>query len=305
MNHKIRAISEGAMMLSIISLFLLLDRQFAQFFEMMLFIASVPVVIYEVKYGLKSSVALCVSAMILGFIFSTITGMFYLGSALMIGLLYGYGVNHNWQNKYLLMSTLLLNFIATFLSVFVFASLFGYDVYEEVRMIQDIFNEVSVYVVPTSFIMIVVIMTYVAMALMQSIVTHLFSNMLLKRYKLKNIPLHSIFDVKFPKWVAIASVIGYILYLGLSFVDINDNIKIMILIYYCIILLVTVSDGVLTFACFIRLKHKGKGMLMIVLLSCFLPFISNMISIVGICDICLGLRDKMKEVIIYEIHRSN
>lgn len=305
MNSKIRAISEGAMMLAILSVFLLLDRQFAQFFEMLLFMASVPVVVYEVKYGGKKSVALCIAAMVLGFIFSTFTGMFYLASALIIGLLYGYGVNHDWKNKYLLAGTIGINFITTFLSVIVFSTLFGYDLNAEVMMLQGMFDEVSVELVSAKYIFVIVMMSYVALALMQSIVTHLFSNMMLKRFKLKTIPLHSVFDITFPKWVAILGIFAYILYAMTTFLHFEEGIIKIILIYYCIILLISVTDGAFTLICYIRLKNKGKGMIMLILIGCLLPFISNFISIIGIIDIGVGLRNKMKEGVMNEIHRSN
>ena len=56
MNTKTRAISEGAMMLALMAILLLADRQMAGFFELLLYFLSIPVVVYEVRHGTKMAI---------------------------------------------------------------------------------------------------------------------------------------------------------------------------------------------------------------------------------------------------------
>lgn len=304
MKSKTRAISEGAMMLAIIGMLLITNRQFAGMFETLMFVLSVPITIYTVKHGMQMGLTLSVSASLLSFMFATPTSIFYLISSIVIGLVYSFGVLHDWKNGWLLFVSVLGNLVVTIITVIIMGAIFGYDIEEEIKMFSELVPDVGSMDVK-SVITIVVFLSYLGIAIMQAMITHMISIEMMKRLKIKVMHMKNAFELQFPKWSAILIVISYIIYFATSYISVNQMLMNIIIVIYCCAMLLAIIDGGLTIICYLRLKGKGRGMIFLVMLACFLPILQNVISIIGVFDIWEQFRKKMKEGVLNEIHRTN
>lgn len=306
MNTKTRAISEGAMMLALMAVLLLADRQMAGFFELLLYFISIPVVIYEVRHGAKMAMTLCIAGSIIAFMFSTITGMFYTITALLLGFVYGYGVIKDWKNATLLFTTILANVLITYITVVLFAGVFGYDIQEEVRVMMEMVPDISM---PgfdmATLVLEIVILSYLAIAFMQALVTHLMSNLLLQRLKLKNRKLQTIFEVKLPKWMALVAIASYVLYAMSASMELETWMYQSIMAVYLVGMLAMVFDGCITLMCYFRLRGKGKLAIFLCMFACMIPGLNMGIAGIGAVDVLLETRRRWKEGVLREIHREN
>ena len=293
-------------MLALMSLLLIVDRQSAGFFELLLYFLSIPVAVYEVRHGVKMAVTLTIAFSIISFMFSTITGMFYAITSVIVGLVYGYGVIKDWKNSSLLFFTIIANVIITYITVVLFAGVFGYDIQEEVNVMMALFpNNETAGLDLAKFMLEIVILSYLAIAFMQSVVTHLGTNVLLQRLKLKHKRVHTIFDVKVPKIFAFVILGVYLIYFFTANMTLPDWVHQSVMALYLVSFIGAVSDGCITIMCFLRLNGKGKGTFILLMLACMIPLLNNFIAIVGIVDIYGGIREKLKEGVLNEISRKN
>lgn len=138
MKVKIRAISEGAMMLAMMGVLLMINRQFASLFELMIFLLSIPIIIYSIKYGVKMGIVIGVSAMLIAIITSSFTSLFYVGAAIMSGLVYSYMLLHKIKSGVLILFLSLINMLVAFISVIVLGAIFGYDIQAEIQFILQL-----------------------------------------------------------------------------------------------------------------------------------------------------------------------
>lgn len=306
MNTKTRAISEGAMMLALMAVLLIADRQMAGFFELLLYFISVPVVIYEVRHGAKMGMTLCVAGSVIAFMFSTFTGMFYTITALLLGFVYGYGVIKDWKNATLLFVTILANVLITYITVVLFASLFGYNVQEEVKLMMEMMPDISM---PgfdmATLVLEIVVLSYLAIAFMQALVTHLLSNLLLQRFKLKAKKLQTIFEVRLPKIMAVLAIVSYFVYAYSAGMQLETWVYETIMAVYLVCMLAMVFDGCITLICYFRLRGKGKLVVFLCMFACMIPGINMLIAGFGIIDILFETRRRWKEGILYEASRKN
>ena len=96
MNNKTKKLTEGAAVIAILGVFLLIDRQFIGILSSYaLFLLPIPMMFYSAKYGFKSSLAVLFGMIIVSFLVSTITTFIYVCGACLIGLVYGSNVNKN------------------------------------------------------------------------------------------------------------------------------------------------------------------------------------------------------------------
>jgi uncharacterized protein YybS (DUF2232 family) len=136
MKKNVRMLTEGSMMLAIIGVFLLLNLQSAGLLEAYLIWAiPLPIIFYLTKFGFKQGLVLALATFFLTLLTGNFITLFYIGGALVVGLVYGYGVRSNRSNGWLILFTTILTAISLFIEMFVLAAVFGYNLLEETQMI--------------------------------------------------------------------------------------------------------------------------------------------------------------------------
>ena len=83
MNKNVRRLTDGAMMIAITAVFLLLDRALANTLTYyLMFIMPLPMVFYGAKYGWKGSWAVYAALILVAFVVTTPQYIFYVAADL-------------------------------------------------------------------------------------------------------------------------------------------------------------------------------------------------------------------------------
>lgn len=143
MKSNTRKITEGAMIVAMIGAVLFIDRQFANAFTTQFnWLLSIPMIVYSVQSDRKYSWMVFFSTLIVGFFVCDIQTVFYLFSALILGVVYGEGIRNKWKQSKLLCWTMGCTFVCYLFSMYIFAGFFGYDLIatrnEFVEMIENL-----------------------------------------------------------------------------------------------------------------------------------------------------------------------
>lgn len=298
MNKKIKAISEGAMYLALLSIVLMLDRYSGGMFELLFFLVSIPIIIYTLKYEVRMAITLAIAIFLVSFMFATPTALFYLISAVVMGILYGYGLYKKYANGVLLSLVVLGNVIVTYMSVFVWSSIFGFDLEADMRLMSQLFNGVDTIIDVNQIIWTSIVFVNMMMAIMQGVVVHLAAHQVLKRMHLPYRELKKPMDMIFPRWCGIACVLVYALYFLCVLWQVDSGLMNIVMGAYCCVLLLTVWDGIMCIMYYeYRRKYQvSKGKLFLLILLAIVPLIQNIFSIIGIIDMIVAYRKQGKRV---------
>ena len=221
MNNSVRRLTDGAMMCAIVGVLLLINRQFAGMFEeMFLFIFPLPMVFYSVKYGMRQSWLVLAAMGLLSFIIGTPQTVFYIISEGLIGLIYGSGIHSKKNTHRLVLITMVCGAIVNVLSTVVYAAFFGYDLTAEISEMEtimtDVFSQYGVSVPSTinlsQYILTIFVVSAILTGVLQGLVTHLLSQLMLRRMRFpveKAPPLSEYFP---PKWSGYLGMLGFACY---------------------------------------------------------------------------------------------
>ena len=200
MNHSVRKLTDGAMMIAIVGVFLLIDRQLGgALSSMLMFLLPLPMVFYSAKYGMKDSWVVLIAMVLLSFIVSTPASIFYVASESLVGMLYGSGTKAHMPMRRLVLLTMLAGI---FINI--------------IDLVNQLFAQANVAVPAnvdmTSFVTNIVFIGTALTGILQGLVTHLLSRLMLKRLRYPvemPKPLGSYYP---PKWSGYLGLAGFMLY---------------------------------------------------------------------------------------------
>lgn len=299
MKHNVRKITLGAMMVAIISLFLVINLQTAGLLEVyMIWILPLPIIFYYVQYGFKASLTVGISALLLSFMLGSWITVFYTLTALLAGLIYGYGVYHQKDNAFLVISTTLVSAISLFIEMYALAALFGYNLVAETQEIIQVLKSMEGMVIPNdleSLVYAIYPIALILMAFLQSLVTHLFALYLLKRLKIRTRKMKALSSYRLPTWAGVLSLLGLF---SAAFLVFNDEV---ILRQYAMMVItlstvVLIADAYIIIILYAR-KLKLRWLPMLSSLSLlFLPSVAIYVFIgLGLLDSLTDFRKRFIE----------
>lgn len=294
--NSTKKITEGAMMAAIIGALLILNRQTANFIDFAMFwVVPLPVVLYTAKHGIKNAMMLVVSVIVIAVIAGMPSALYYSVMGSILGLFLGDAVQSQKQQGVLLMISCVVSIVSTFLGMFVFASILGYNLMDEttlmVSMMSETFESLGMAGQLQSlieFIPILVMMSLVLSALVEGVLVYLLSYIVLHRMKIKMTPMKPISQIQLPKlwgYVCFLAYIGSILMLNMGLYPEYSNV------YYfieTICLLVLVINGYLCALTILAYK-KMRKLSWVLVIAVFPPF-CFILLIMGYLDSVKNLR---------------
>lgn len=299
MTSDTKKLTDGAMMCALVGLLLFFNRQLGNLLEYAIYwILSFPILIYTVRYGLKAALVPATAMLLLSFMISAPTTIFYLASALCCGLGYGYGVYHHWKRSYLLIFIGVITLISYFITMVVFAAAFGYDLQEDIMVAKQL----SAYLPLGNmqilqFAVILSIIVSVVTAMLQTICIHLFACLLLRRIKYDAMEIKSVFDCMMPKWIAYISICIWLLFSFKNMLKLEGNLLVALISAYMIVCIILCAECVLDLISITALYQKRMlGIILSLLCIAGLLFMPTRILIVwcGIISILNEQRQKWK-----------
>jgi len=209
MRKEVRKITEGAAMIAIISVFLLIDRQFAgQLNVYFAWLIPLPIIIYTAKHGFKAGWLPYFSVVIISIMLTTLPSIIFAALYGLVGLFYGLGVNKKFDSRTQFLFTTIFTTIIYFLSMVLFASFFGYDMGDEIRVVTEFLRAMDVASISgeAAVIRLVIVMTIFFGAVLEAYLLHIFARILLARVVRISIPASMpLSKFKFPAYI------GYLL----------------------------------------------------------------------------------------------
>lgn len=295
MNKRVHNITEGSMMVALVGAALLINRQFAGILEYALYwILTFPILIYTIRYGVKNALVVSFCMLMIGFMLSMPTTMFYLAVSLLAGIVYGGGVRKKWSNGKLLWVTGIITLFSYIITTIVFAEMFGYDPMEDIELLTSMLNTFHISGVAIGELVIVItIISTLLMTVLQTFCIHLIAYVLMRRLKMPVQPMKNVYDIKMPKSIGYISIIIWVLFFLSNMVELNESIRTWAISLWLIMFIITIAFGVITLMSVLVMSGKRKWVFLIAVLA-FVPIVNYGISFLGIYDICSGFRAKLK-----------
>ncbi len=286
MNRNVKKITEGAMIVALYGLFLFLNTQTAGILVYnFLFVLPIPMVIYSVRHDTKYSVVVAISVLILTFMISMIQTLFYIGASLILGVVYGSLAKTKKSNGYLLSVAVIIGIVVNILTGIVFASFFGLDFnvmmaeYENLMnsFFKDTLSNLSVDI--GSFLLMAAVLGIMLTGVLEGILVHLLSKIVLKRLKVEVDPIKPLSMWKRSKLMGYLSFIFFSCGIFISYVKINETTTLIIMCLQLLSIGYLMTYGFIATTLYGAVRFKRNiGLLIVVLL-----FVFNYIALYAIC----------------------
>lgn len=296
--NKTKKLTQGAMMLAIIGALMLIDRQLSYFFSTFI-IMMVPVVIaiYSTMYQIKDGGVLCVGLLALTLLFSDLYGYIYMPVSIVVGLGISVAIKKNLDRRKINLIAILLYVIAELLVVFLIYPLLGTSVssqisalgttYDEVLNALNMSNSFSLIVSNMSnFLLVMLIASTILMGALEGFMTSFITSVLLKRLKIKNIGMSTIYDLKMKPYVAYILIFLAALYLILfripNFYSEHETLSYILMCISSIASLALAYYGYIFCIIYFAARWGKRSPLILLLLILFLfPYSYIILLIVG------------------------
>lgn len=294
---KTQQIVYGAMMLAIYSLFMLIDRYSGgMLYVFLYYFLPLPFVVYGLLYGTNLQGAMIFCSVVLGFILGLPETAFFGVTAVMVSYIIVSSIKNNWSGTKSILLIMFVTILSQILSVTVFASLFGYNMAEEIQYIistvQEITSQLSLQnmYITEQRIKTIFAFSTILMGCLEAFLFTTLSDLVLLRLKLARVPKFSVYQMKMPKIVGILFVI--ILLLQMKY---NSD---LLLFSYLALWMMVLAQGI-SYCFFLNAVIWKKPIVnSLAFIGCFIPIINYFITCLGLIDIFSANREKIMYNII-------
>ncbi len=204
MNTKTREITEGAMVVAIMGVFLLVDKYLANTLQAYLFfLMPLPTLIYSAKYGLKKSIVTVICVILAGFIVASDSFLTIIIYAI-LGQVYGSGVYAKKSNNWLLISAFAVCLVEYVISMIIIPIMYGMDIYAEMEAITEMMQSASTLGDPDMIAGVLKKLFPAALilsALLEALLVHILSHLILKRLRIEVPELTKLGYITMPTWL--------------------------------------------------------------------------------------------------------
>jgi hypothetical protein len=298
MRKEVRKITEGAAMIAIISVFLLIDRQLAgQLNVYFAWLIPLPIIIYTAKHGFKAGWLPYFSVVIISVMLTTLPSIIFAALYGLVGLFYGLGVNKKFDSRTQFLFTTLFTTIIYFLSMVLFASFFGYDMGDEIRVVTEFLRAMDVASISgeAAVIRLVIVMTIFFGAVIEAYLLHIFARILLARVVRISIPASMpLSKFKFPAYIGyllMALLFAWPLVTQLELSQTWQNVGYSLFIFSSI----TIIAHALILLAVIQKRYRIHTLIFTAVLSLLLiPTIAVFpLMLIGLLDMVTDVRQKL------------
>ena len=288
-----KEITTGAMLLAIYGAVLLIDRQLSFLLtEILVLAAPVLIIVFGNMYNFKDGIIFSIALLIISMIVSpSVYSYFYLILGSIIGNIYNFLLQKGVNSKILLLVTIGLFIVADISYMFIVSPLLLNQTFEqELIFIKETMNEIlppemisSVSGFGISFddlLKTIGLASFVLMGLMEGLMVHLVSIVILKRFKIQ-------ISASVNQLLLLKPVAAYILFICSALIFAVPYIKNSMAASICIgissvCLLILCYYGYVYCLMFLRVRYKKNYSLLLILAILFLlPFSLYILFFIG------------------------
>ena len=221
MNNT-KKITQGALLLAITGALMYLNLRMAGLFDtFVILIIPIVIAIYstmnELRDGMVLSVSMGILGLVLGFALTSPTYIIYFPVCVLTGIAYSWGIKKGLTKRKLLMIAIIAFVVGEILASFIFFPLFGIKVEDELKLMSEMFTntDYSQYgeygaIMNASvqnmlkligdhlgtLILLLFIFSTVLVGVMEGVIIHILTVFLLRRFRIKELPQTSLYDMK-------------------------------------------------------------------------------------------------------------
>ena len=217
MNNNVRKLTDGALMLALIGIFIFLDIQLGGMLSgYIVFLVPLPLALYGAKYGMHDGLVVWFATSLMAVILGGFTELFYIACYGMGGLYYGNGVYKHKEMAKVIVVTCLITIFTNAITTVILASVFGYDLASDIAMFKNVFDQINFTQLTgiiniESIIKSMIVISTIILGIMEGFIIHFCSKILLTRLKF-NVPRADFSIFKVGKWTGYLAFIGFIAY---------------------------------------------------------------------------------------------
>jgi len=297
MNTKTRQITEGAMIIAIEAVFLLLDKYLGGLISAYVFWA-LPLfnVVYAARHGYRAGAVVWVSVTLLSFIITgDLYGVVLVAITNLTGMVYGGGVKEGRSNAWLFGSALLTTIVNYALTSVIIPIMYGIDIFEETRMIADaIAQSIPQMDVSRMYDMVkeFTIASIMLAAVLEAVIVHILAHVLLKRLKVPVAPLKDMQMIRIPKWLGWAMLAVIVLAVANTRFKWAPALDTYLTLLSIICQFAFIAFGYMEVLMLARISGRKQLSLAAVILVFLMP---TLLMVFGILDVVTDYRERLTE----------
>lgn len=297
MIKNTKKITEGAMIVALLGVLFIIDRQSAGIFNYIVaWVVPLPFVVYTAKYGIKDALVPFSASVFVSIILATPVLSIYTVMYGIIGIIYGFGVHKKWQSRHLFFATIVGVSVIYFVSVVLFSVFFGFNIQQDMQSIYQMLETIDtpagldVQRVVTSSVVIM----YATSVIVETYLIHMLSRVLLHRMKIPIKPSKKLETVQIPKIFGWVMLLGLFVYPIAKVLEANDFILTVGFTIYSWIMILLVYQA-FVFVIIVQRRFGLKYLLFMIILGLILipTLFIDLLMIVGLLDILSDIRSRI------------
>lgn len=283
MKYTTTALTHGAMTIALNLLAVTIDRMLGGMSElMMLLLLAYPMMFYALKHTLAQSAGVYIANGIACLFFATPSMLIYALIANLLGIWYGYGIKKQWKNEWLIGGNVILMSACYMVTTVLLASFFGYDVAAELEVLSEMLQGFSL-AIDSDTLLGIYLASTLLLSLMQSFALHMGAHLLLKRFNLNLLHMHSMLEWRLHPAIAWLFLFVLVVYVGGSVVQYPHIIQMIVLMLLCVGRMVCAVYGALRLLILLPIARK-RVLMLILLLAAILPLSGDLLALIGLLD---------------------
>lgn len=230
------------MFIAIFTMILIINRQTGMMLEgIVMYILPIPLAAYCAKYSWKSGLPVMLGMVLMSVLFGDPLTIFYAVTECLLGLVLGTCLyNHVEQTKTIIL-IMFLSMVFSLLCTVILAPLFGFDLQEDIAMIEEVMNKTfetmnqmaaqsgTVLQMPEGlagrgFLLRMIIIAYAFGGMIEGYIVYTITILVLKRLRFPVEKPKSLYEFFPPKWTGAAALIFSILYVTTSMTPMENVI---------------------------------------------------------------------------------
>lgn len=284
------------MMLAIIGVVLYLNRMTGNsIMSFLVFVLPLPSIFYIAKYGLRQGLVLSGAILLFPILIGDFIALFYVATAVVVGIVYGYGVYKDKDNGWLIIATTIFTAISSFIEVYLLSAFVGIDFIGEMKAIVEVlvkqFQDSGAVNIPSNITVLVlsmIPMVLILTALASAFVTHVAAIVMLQRLKIKTRKMKPMSEWVIPVKVALIFSVGIFANIGLRYTD-NETYQIILTNIYSLSAMVFCADAFIFLVIFAKVSNRRYLSILAILVFILQPFG----IVIGLFDCFTDLRKRV------------
>ena len=224
-KSRVNSITYGALFCALVGVLVYINRLLANGLELYFFwIIPIVVIIYIVKFDVKQAIVMNVAMLLMTMIIAgpISTSAFYVLGSVIAGTVYGAGLIKQKSATFLISSVVVVSLIMMFISYFVFAKFFGYDLLAEMDFMKETMTvlidrmakgdagvaSTLMSIFDNNALFSIIIISSVLSALLEGFLVHSIAFIVLRRLKMTIPPMKSVSELYAPLWLKLVVLVG-------------------------------------------------------------------------------------------------